>query len=102
MLTGLSLTAFIYVLVSITAVAVVPVGELADSPAPLLAVVRLGAPGVPVDVIYPFLSMVAVANTALINMMMASRLIYGMGGHEVRPRQRWKGSPARRSLWAAS
>ena len=40
MLTGLSLTAFIYVLVSITAVAVVPVGELADSPTPLLEVGR--------------------------------------------------------------
>src|SRR5690625_5320709 len=87
MLTGLSLTAFIYVLVSITAVAVVPVGELADSPTPLLEVVRLGAPGVPVDVIYPFLSMLAVANTALIHMMIASRLISGLARHEVLPAQ---------------
>ncbi|HLS74782.1 MAG TPA: APC family permease [Actinomycetaceae bacterium] len=101
MLTGLSLTAFIYVLVSITAVAVVPVGELADSPTPLLEVVRLGAPGVPVDVIYPFLSMFAVANTALINMMMASRLIYGMARHEVLPPQLGKVLPGRRSPWAA-
>src|SRR5690625_1437611 len=101
MLTGLSVTAFIYVLVSITAVAVVPVGELAESQTPLLEVVRQGAPGVPVDVIYPFLSMFAVANTALINMMMASRLIYGMAKHEVLPPQLGKVLPGRRSPWAA-
>lgn len=101
MLTGLSLTAFVYVLVSITAVAVVPVGELADSQTPLLEVVRRGAPGVPVDVIYPFLSMFAVANTALINLMMASRLIYGMAKHEVLPPQLGKVLPGRRSPWAA-
>ncbi len=101
MLTGLSLTAFIYVLVSITAVAVVPVGELAESQTPLLEVVRQGAPDVPVDVIYPFLSMFAVANTALINMMMASRLIYGMAKHEVLPPQLGKVLSGRRSPWAA-
>ncbi len=101
MLTGLSITAFIYVLVSITAVAVVPVGELAESQTPLLEVVRQGAPGVPVDTIYPFLSMFAVANTALINMMMASRLIYGMAKHEVLPPQLGKVLPGRRSPWAA-
>jgi APA family basic amino acid/polyamine antiporter len=101
MLTGLGLTAFVYVLVSITAVAVVPVGELADSATPLLEVVRQGAPGVPVDVIYPFLSMFAVANTALINMMMASRLVYGMAKHEVLPPQLGKVLARRRSPWAA-
>ena len=40
MLTGLSITGLIYVLVSISAVALVPVGELAASDTPLLEVVR--------------------------------------------------------------
>lgn len=101
MLTGLGLTAFIYVLVSVTAVAVVPVGELADSRTPLLEVVRRGAPDLPVDTIYPFLSIFAVANTALINLMMASRLIYGMAQHEVLPPLLGKVLPGRRSPWAA-
>lgn len=101
MLTGLGLTAFIYVLVSITAVAVVPVGELADSTTPLLEVVRRGAPDLPVDTIYPFLTIFAVANTALINLMMASRLVYGMAQHEVLPPLLGKVLPGRRSPWAA-
>ncbi|MCM3660380.1 APC family permease [Georgenia satyanarayanai] len=101
MLTGLGLTAFIYVLVSVTAVAVVPVGELAGSTTPLLEVVRRGAPDLPVDTIYPFLSIFAVANTALINLMMASRLIYGMAQHEVLPPLLGKVLPGRRSPWAA-
>ncbi|WP_152188601.1 APC family permease [Georgenia satyanarayanai] len=101
MLTGLSLTALIYVLVSITAVAVVPVGELAASQTPLLEVVRRGAPGLPVDTIYPFLSIFAVANTALINLMMASRLVYGMARHEVLPPLLGRVLPGRRSPWAA-
>ncbi|MFC3482270.1 hypothetical protein ACFOLD_16875 [Kocuria carniphila] len=43
----------------------------------MLDVVRIGAPGIPIDSIYPFLTIIAVANTALINMLMASRLLYG-------------------------
>ncbi|WP_167003041.1 APC family permease [Mumia sp. ZJ430] len=85
MLTGLSITGIIYVLVSITAVALVPVGELAASETPLLTVVERGAPDVPIDEIYPFITMFAVANTALINMLMASRLIYGMAKQRVLP-----------------
>ncbi|HSE09720.1 MAG TPA: APC family permease [Nocardioidaceae bacterium] len=101
MLTGLGITAFIYVLVSIAAVAVVPVGELADSETPLLEVVRAGAPGLPMDTLYPLISMFAVANTALINMLMASRLIYGMGKQDVLPRSLSAVLPGRRTPWAA-
>ncbi|WP_262852765.1 APC family permease [Mumia quercus] len=85
MLTGLSITGLIYVLVSITAVALVPIGELGASETPLLTVVERGAPDVPIDEIYPFITMFAVANTALINMLMASRLIYGMAKQRVLP-----------------
>ncbi|HEX5771374.1 MAG TPA: APC family permease [Nocardioidaceae bacterium] len=101
MLTGLGITAFIYVLVSIAAVAVVPVGVLADSETPLLEVVRAGAPGLPMDTLYPLISMFAVANTALINMLMASRLVYGMAKQDVLPRSLSTVLPGRRTPWAA-
>ncbi len=101
MLSGLGITAFIYVLVSIAAVALVPVGTLADSETPLLEVVRAGAPGLPMDQIYPLISMFAVANTALINMLMASRLIYGMAKQDVLPRSLSAVLPQRRTPWAA-
>ncbi|MGH3365119.1 MAG: APC family permease [Nocardioidaceae bacterium] len=101
MLTGLGITAFIYVLVSIAAVAVVPVGVLSDSETPLLEVVRAGAPGLPMETLYPLISMFAVANTALINMLMASRLIYGMGKQDVLPRSLSAVLPERRTPWAA-
>jgi amino acid transporter len=101
MLTGLGLTAFVYVLVSVAAVAVVPVGVLADSETPLLEVVRAGAPGLPMDTLYPLISMFAVANTALINMLMASRLVYGMARQHVLPSSLGKVLPERRSPWTA-
>ena len=85
MLTGLGITGVIYVLVSIVAVALVPVGELADSDTPLTLVVQRGAPDIPIDDLFPFIAMFAVANSALINMMMASRLLYGMAKQGVIP-----------------
>lgn len=85
MLTGLGITAVIYVLVSICSVALVPVGELAASATPLVLVVKRAAPGLPTETIMPIISMFAVANTALMNMMMASRLLYGMANQGVLP-----------------
>jgi len=85
LLTGLGLTATIYVLVSICAVALIPVGELASSTTPLVLVVKRAAPDLPMEVIMPVISMFAVANSALINMMMASRLLYGMSHQGVLP-----------------
>ncbi|OZI45840.1 amino acid permease [Bordetella genomosp. 5] len=85
MLTGLGITAVIYVLVSICAVALVPVGELAKTSTPLVLVVKTAAPGLPTEYIMPVISMFAVANSALINMMMASRLLYGMSRQGVLP-----------------
>src|SRR5690606_11932018 len=78
LIAGLSVTGVIYVLISILAVAVVPIGQLTESTTPLLEVVKVGAPAIPIDTIFAFISIFAVANTVLINMMMASRLLYGM------------------------
>jgi len=101
MLTGLSITGLIYVLISIAAVATVPVGRLSNSDTPLLEVVKVGAPDLPVADLFPFISMVAVANSALINMLMASRLLYGMAKEHVLPTFLDKVHPGRRTPWAA-
>jgi amino acid transporter len=101
MLTGLGITGLIYVLVSIAAVALVPVGDLAGSDTPLVLVVEAGAPNLPISDILPFISMFAVANSALINMLMASRLIYGMAKQRVLPPVLGKVHPGRRTPWVA-
>jgi amino acid transporter len=84
LLTGLFITAAIYVLVSISAIMLVPAAELAEGEAPLLKVVSAGAPGFPLG-IFGVITMFAVANSALINMLMASRLVYGMSREGVLP-----------------
>jgi APA family basic amino acid/polyamine antiporter len=101
MLTGLGITGFVYVLVSIIAVALVPVGKLAGNDTPLVTVVQTAAPGFPIAALLPFISLFAVANTALLNMMMASRLLYGMSRQVVLPPFLSKVLPGRRSPWAA-
>lgn len=102
MLTGLTITGVIYVLVSITAVALVPPGELSRQGAtPLLEVVKAGAPNLPISTIFPFISMFAVANTALLNMMMASRLLYGMSRERVLPAVLSRVHRSRRTPWVS-
>jgi basic amino acid/polyamine antiporter, APA family len=101
MLSGLTIAAVIYVIVAICAVALVPVGQLADNDTPLVTVVETAAPGFPINALLPFISMFAVANTALINMMMASRLIYGMSRQGVVPRFLGRVHRTRRTPWTA-
>ncbi len=105
MFTGLGIAVFAYVLVAISVIAVIPAGDIANPQNPdagiLLDVVRIGAPGIPIDKVFPFLTIFAVANTALINMLMASRLIYGMAQQGVLPRSLGKVLPGRRSPWTA-
>ncbi|MXG90805.1 APC family permease [Nocardioides flavescens] len=105
MLTGLGIAVLIYVLVAISVVAVIPAGQILEPQNPeagiLLDVVRIGAPDLPIDRIFPFLTVFAVANTALINMLMASRLIYGMAQQDVLPRSLGRVLPQRRSPYTA-
>lgn len=101
MITGIGITGVIYVLVSLCAVAIVPVGDLAASDTPLVTVVERAAPGVPIKDLLPFISMFAVANSALINMLMASRLLYGMSRQEVLPKFLGRVHARRRTPWAA-
>ena len=105
MLTGLGIAVVIYMLVAISVVAVIPAGQIAEptnaEAGILLDVVKIGTPDLPIDRIFPFLTVFAVANTALINMLMASRLIYGMAQQDVLPRSLGRVLPGRRSPWTA-
>src|SRR6476646_2209636 len=103
MLTGLGVTGTIYILVSITAVALVPVGDLTDPDKgqALTQVVAAGAPNLNFDKIFPFIGMFAVANSALINMLMASRLLYGLAHQDVLPRVFGRVHPRRRTPWVS-
>ncbi len=100
MLTGLGIGVVVYVLVSICAVAVLPVGDLSSTETPLVAVVERAAPGFPANDLFPFVAMIAVANSALLNMLMASRLLYGMSRQRVLPPFLARVLPGRRTPWA--
>lgn len=76
--------ALLYIAVSITAVSVVPWQELAAAPSPLTAVMQKSAPGIPAELM-SFFALFSVANTALVNYVTASRLIYGMSGQGLLP-----------------
>ncbi len=81
---ALILTTLIYLAISITAVSVVPYTELATSKQPLVDVVKRAAPWFPAT-IFSIISMFAVSNTALLNYIMGSRLIYGMANQGLMP-----------------
>jgi len=105
MLTGLGIAVVIYMLVAISVIAVIPAGDIASPQNPeagvLLDVVRVGSPDIPIDKLFPFMTVFAVANTALINMLMASRLVYGMAHQDVLPRSLGRVSATRRSPYTA-
>lgn len=100
LLAGLLITGLIYVLVSISAVTLVEPAQLGEGEAPLLKVVQAGAPNFPIG-IFAFITMFAVANSALINMLMASRLVYGMSREHVLPTVLGKVHPSRRTPYIA-
>ena len=100
LLTGLLITCAIYMLVSISSITLVPPEQLGEGETPLLKVVAAGAPNFPIW-IFGFITMFAVANTALINMLMASRLVYGMSREHVLPPVLGKVHASRRTPYIA-
>lgn len=76
----------IYMAVAITAVSVIPWTELAKSPAPLMEVAKAAAPWFRnIDSIYIGITLFAIGNTALLNYVMGSRLLYGMSRQGLLP-----------------
>jgi len=79
------IASIIYITISLVAVSVIPAAELAASSAPLVDVVKRAAPWFP-SIAFAFIAMFAVANTALLNFIMGSRLIYGMANQGLMPK----------------
>ena len=99
MLLGPCITGAIYVLVCISSVALVTPEELGEGDAPLLKVVAAGAPDSSVG-IFAFITVFAVVNSALINALMASRLLYGRLRQRVLPRFLGMVHRTHRTPWA--
>lgn len=89
----------VYVAVGVAAVAVVTPETLAGSSGPLLEVVN--AAGVVSDEVFAAIALVAVANGALLTMIMASRLTYGMASEGLLPPVLGRVLPGRRTPWVA-
>jgi amino acid transporter len=96
LLGGLAIAGAIYVAVGLAAVLVVEPEVLAASSAPLLEVVQASPVRVP-ERAFAGVALLAVSNTALINMIMASRLLYGMADQGVVPRVLARVHPTRRT-----
>lgn len=90
----------IYVLIGLASSVALPPEKLRDSSGPLLEVVRATGFGVP-DWLFGVVALIAVANGALLTMIMASRLAYGMSEQELLPRALGKVLPHRRTPWVA-
>jgi len=84
LIAAMIVASLIYIAVSVTAVSVVPWRELAAAPGPLKLVIERAAPWFPA-VGFTLITIAAVANTALVNYVMASRLLYGMSRQGLLP-----------------
>lgn len=85
LISAMVLGAMIYVAVAITAVSVVPWQELATAPAPLAEVMERAAPAIPA-LIFTGITLFAVGNTALVNYVTSSRMVYGMARQGLLPK----------------
>ena len=101
MLWGMAIAATIYILVALTSSLLVSPEELANAKdGALLKVLDVGAPGFPREV-FSAIGLFAVTNSALINMLMASRLVYGMANEGIVPKSLGTVHPLRRTPWVS-
>ena len=90
----------VYLLIALSAVIVVPPTELADSTGPLLDVVAASGVGIP-PWFFSLIALIAIANGALLFMVMASRVGYGLAEAELLPRAFSRVLPGRRTPWVS-
>jgi len=98
--TGLAVAGVIYLAVTVIASMVVPTDTLSGSDGPLLEVVQRGPLGVDTR-IFAAIALFALTNGALINMIMASRLVYGMARQGIVPSTLGTVHPGSRTPWVA-
>ncbi|MFC5750246.1 APC family permease [Actinomadura rugatobispora] len=97
---GLAITVVIYVAVAFTATMLVDAETLRTSTGPLLEVVKVAGLSFPPK-LFALIALLAVGNTALINMIMASRLVYGMARERIVPSPFAIVHPTRATPWVA-
>jgi APA family basic amino acid/polyamine antiporter len=97
---ALLVAGLVYVLVGLAASVVLPPERLAGSSGPLLDVVRAADVGIP-DELFSAIALIAVANGALLTMIMASRLGFGMSEQGLLPAPLSRVLPGRRTPWVA-
>ncbi|MGP3752932.1 APC family permease [Streptomyces sp. IBSNAI001] len=96
---GVTVTGTIYVLVALVSSLLVDSRTLEGSSGPLLEVVKAGGVDFPPR-LFALIALFAVTNSALINIMMASRLCYGMANERILPRAMGSVLARRRTPWA--
>lgn len=92
--------AVVYLLIAIGAVIVLPPADLAESSGPLLDVVAASGVGVPAW-LFGIIALVAIANGALLFMVMASRVGYGLARSGLLPRAFGRVLPGRQTPWVS-
>jgi amino acid transporter len=92
--------AVVYLLIAVGAVIVLPPADLAESTGPLLDVVAASGVGVP-QWLFGIIALVAIANGALLFMVMASRVGYGLAEANLLPRAFSRVLPKRRTPWVS-
>ncbi|GAA2176231.1 APC family permease [Agrococcus versicolor] len=97
---SLLVAGILYALIGVASAVALPVDELAASSGPLLAVVQATGVGVPAW-LFSAIALVAVANGALLTMIMASRVAYGMAGEGLLPSPLSRVLPRRQTPWVA-
>jgi amino acid transporter len=80
---ALSVTTIVYVLVSFAAVLTLPIDKLANHDAPFALIIKENSQ-IPVSVI-SLISLIAISNGALIQVVMGSRVLYGMAEQGIAP-----------------
>ncbi len=96
MIGAMGIVCVIYLAISVTAVSVVPWQELAAAPGPLRAVIERAAPWFPA-IGFTLITIAAVANTALVNTIMGSRMLYGLSQQGLLPAALGKVHASRRT-----
>jgi len=97
---SLATAGVVYVLVGLASSIALPADELEASSGPLLDVVASTGAGVP-DWLFSLIALVAVANGALLTMIMASRVTFGMAEQGLLPAVLGRVLPKRRTPWVA-
>jgi basic amino acid/polyamine antiporter, APA family len=93
---GILIGGLVYSAVAVVATMSVPTNRLAESDGPLLEVVQIGPLAVEPK-IFAAIALFALSNTILINLITASRLLYGMAGERVIPSVFSRVHPGRRT-----